>query len=57
MQSMAKTLMAVVRMVSTVVSDYLCACAAGSGESDDADLPPTDLFCPACNKFFKTANA
>lgn len=30
---------------------------AGSEESD-ADLPPDgDLFCPACSKIFKTANA
>ena len=30
---------------------------AVSDDNEDSDLPSTDLFCPACNKFFKTANA
>ena len=29
----------------------------GDSDSSEKDLPDSDLFCAACNKFFKTSNA
>ena len=42
--------------LSRSLSLSVCVHTASSVDSDN-DLPASDLFCAACNKFFKTANA
>ena len=31
--------------------------ADGAGEDSNRSTPPDDLFCPACNKLFKSSKA